>query len=86
MISAHDLNQRQMTDGAIVDITSHYNGKQRTVYGFRLVETELPKGCVMAYFPETNPLIPMDSFAEESRTPTSKSVVVTIRTGKGDEE
>jgi len=78
MISEADLASRDMSDGDLVDITSHHQGRDRTVFGFRLVQTELPQGCVMAYFPETNPLIPMDSFAEESRTPTSKSVVVTL--------
>jgi molybdopterin-dependent oxidoreductase alpha subunit len=79
MISDTDLEALDLTDGQHVDITSHFSDGDRHVYNFRLVKTELPKACVMAYFPETNPLIPLRSFADGSRTPTSKSVIVTIK-------
>jgi anaerobic selenocysteine-containing dehydrogenase len=36
------------------------------------------RGCVAAYFPEANPLVPLDSTAEVSNTPASKSVIVRI--------
>ena len=36
------------------------------------------QGCCAAYFPEANVLVPLDSFADDSRTPTSKSVVVRL--------
>ena len=39
---------------------------------------EQPRGCAAAYYPETNPLVPLDSTAEGSNTPTSKSVVVRL--------
>jgi len=35
-------------------------------------------GCAAAYYPEANVLIPMNSVADESGTPTSKSVVVRL--------
>jgi hypothetical protein len=35
-------------------------------------------GCAAAYFPETNVLVPLDSTADESNTPTSKSIVVAL--------
>lgn len=79
MISEADLTGLNLADGQHVDITSHFSDGDRHVYNFRLVKTELPKACVMAYFPEINPLIPFRSFAEGSRTPTSKSVVVTLK-------
>jgi hypothetical protein len=37
-----------------------------------------PVGCAAAYYPETNVLVPLDSVADESGTPTSKSVVVRL--------
>ena len=46
--------------------------------GFRVVAYDLPRGALAAYYPETNPLVVLESFADESRTPTSKSVVVTL--------
>ncbi|MGV3623541.1 MAG: FdhF/YdeP family oxidoreductase [Archangium sp.] len=46
---------------------------------FRVVPYDIPRGNCATYYPETNPLVPLDSFADESRTPTSKSVVVKVR-------
>ena len=37
-----------------------------------------PKGCAAAYYPETNVLVPLDSVADTSGTPTSKSVIVRL--------
>lgn len=38
----------------------------------------LPPGCVAAYYPETNPLVPLESVGEDCGTPTYKSIAVTI--------
>ena len=46
----------------------------------------MPRGTAAAYFPETNPLIPVGSVAIDSRTPTSKSIEISIRPSiQGDE-
>ena len=45
---------------------------------FRVVAYDQPRGCAAAYYPETNPLVPLDSKAEGSNTPTSKSVIVRL--------
>ena len=39
---------------------------------------EQPRGCAAAYYPETNPLVPLDSTAIGSNCPTSKSVIVRL--------
>jgi len=39
-------------------------------------EYATPRGCAAAYFPEANVLVPLDSTAETSNTPTSKSIVI----------
>ena len=46
--------------------------------GFRVVAYPTARGCCATYFPETNVLVPLDSTAEISNTPTSKSVVVRL--------
>ena len=43
-----------------------------------MVSYDQPRGCAAAYYPETNPLVPLDSTAEGSNTPTSKSVIVRL--------
>ncbi|MBG0567136.1 FdhF/YdeP family oxidoreductase [Actinoplanes aureus] len=78
-ISAADLAELGYADGDVVDLISEWeDGVTRRADRFRLVEYDTPKGCVAAYYPETNPLVPLDSQAEESGTPTSKWVVVRL--------
>ena len=78
-ISAEDLSELGFADGDHVDIVSVFtDGVARRAARFRLVEYSTPKGCVAAYYPETNPLVPLDSQAVESGTPTSKSVIVRL--------
>jgi anaerobic selenocysteine-containing dehydrogenase len=63
----------------VVDIFSHYNGVERRVKNFRVVPYQIPRTNLGAYFPETNPLIPITEFADKSQTPISKSIKVTIK-------
>ena len=62
----------------VVNIMSNYKGKERKVFNFLVVPYNIPKGDLAAYYPETNPLIPIDEFADKSNTPISKSVRVTL--------
>jgi len=77
-ISPTDLRALGFADGERVDITSVWHDGERTVSGFCLVEYDIPPGCLASYFPETNALVPLDSFAERARTPTSKSIPVRL--------
>jgi molybdopterin-dependent oxidoreductase alpha subunit len=78
-ISAADLSELGHSDGDVVDLVSEWeDGVTRRAERFRLVEYDTPKGCVAAYYPETNPLVPLDSQAVESGTPTSKWVIVRL--------
>jgi molybdopterin-dependent oxidoreductase alpha subunit len=53
--------------------------RYRGIYqGRRVLAYPTPRGCCAAYFPETNVLVPLDSTAEVSNTPTSKSIVVRL--------
>jgi anaerobic selenocysteine-containing dehydrogenase len=45
----------------------------------------IPRGCVATYFPEANVLVPIDTTAAVSNTPTSKYVVVTVHASRGPE-
>ncbi|MEQ3552052.1 FdhF/YdeP family oxidoreductase [Pseudonocardia nematodicida] len=76
-ISPDDLAELGLHDGQKVDLISEWtDGTERRADDFRLVSYSTPKGCVAAYYPETNPLIPLDSYADQSGTPTSKWVQV----------
>jgi molybdopterin-dependent oxidoreductase alpha subunit len=77
-MNADDIRERGLEDGAVVDITSHYDGEQRHARRFRVVEYDVPRGCAAAYFPEANVLVAARSVAEKSNTPASKSIVVSV--------
>ena len=74
-----DLAARGLAAGDKLTITSHFRGETREAPGYTAVAYDLPRGCAAAYFPEANVLVPIDHYAEKSRTPASKSVVITVR-------
>ena len=78
LMHADDVAARGLASGDWVDITSHHDGTTREAAHFAVVPYNIPRGCVATYFPETNVLVPLLSQADESGTPTSKSIVVTL--------
>ena len=83
--NADDLEQMGLADGDIVDIVSEWAGDDdRRAPSFRVVEYPIARRTAAAYFPEANVLVPVDSVAIGSNTPTSKSIVVRLeRSGAG---
>ncbi|MEU0485799.1 FdhF/YdeP family oxidoreductase [Streptosporangium sp. NPDC006013] len=77
-VHADDLAERDLADGDMVDLVSEWPDGERRAESFRAVAYPTARGCCAAYFPETNVLVPLDSVAETSNTPTSKSVVVRL--------
>ncbi|WP_067701549.1 FdhF/YdeP family oxidoreductase [Erwinia sp. ErVv1] len=78
-IHPDDLAAQGLSAGDNVDIETLWNdGITRRVSGFKLVPYNIPRGNLAAYYPETNPLVPLSSFGDDSGTPTSKSVPVKI--------
>jgi hypothetical protein len=61
-----------------VDIVSHFEGETRQARRFLAIPYDVPAGSCAAYFPEANVLVPINSYADVSLTPTSKSVIVTV--------
>ena len=78
-ISRTDLDALDFSDGERVDLVSVWNDGERVARDFRLVEYDIPAGCLAGYFPETNALVPLGSHAERARTPASKSIPVYLR-------
>ncbi|WP_456696814.1 FdhF/YdeP family oxidoreductase [Aeromicrobium sp. P5_D10] len=76
-----DIATLGFDDGDRVDLVGVWDGDDlhRVAHDFRIVEYDTPRGTAAAYYPETNPLIPLDSTAEYSNTPTSKSVVIRLQ-------
>ncbi len=77
-VNVEDISDFGLADGDIVDIVSVWDDGDRRAAGFRVVAYPTPRGSAAAYYPETNVLVPLDSTAAESNTPTSKSIVVRL--------
>ena len=79
LVNKEDMVEHSLFKGTLVNIESHFNGERRVAEKFKVIPYDIPKGQVATYFPEANVLIPLDSYADKSYTPTSKSVNVTLK-------
>jgi anaerobic selenocysteine-containing dehydrogenase len=78
-VHPEDLVDLGIKDGELVDVHSEWmDNVDRVVRQFRVVSFATSRGCAAAYFPETNPFVPLDSTTEGSNTPVSKSAVVRL--------
>ncbi|MBY8852081.1 hypothetical protein K7G98_28910, partial [Saccharothrix sp. MB29] len=82
-VNPDDLVGLGLADGQHVDLVSEWPEDptgvvERRAERFRVVSYPTARGCAAAYFPEANSLVPLDSTATVSGTPTSKSIVVRL--------
>lgn len=73
-----DIDKSGLKSQSVVNLINNCESKHREVKNFIVVPYEIPEGNVATYFPETNPLVPITSFAKGSMTPASKMVRVRI--------
>ncbi|MEU8879242.1 FdhF/YdeP family oxidoreductase [Streptomyces hydrogenans] len=79
MVHPEDAAELGLADGSYADLVSEWtDGSERRAPGFRVVHYPTARGCAAAYYPETNVLVPLESTADISNTPASKSVVVRL--------
>ena len=79
LMNKSDMDENSWEEFDEVSIISEFDQKQVRSDRWSIIEYDIPKGNVATYFPEANVLIPLDSVADKSNTPTSKSVIVKIR-------
>jgi len=78
-VNPEDIRQLGFEEGQKVDILSLWDdGIERRVSGFTLLAYDTPPGQAAAYYPETNPLVPLSSTGEGSHTPTSKFIAIRV--------
>jgi molybdopterin-dependent oxidoreductase alpha subunit len=77
-LNPEDLAEAGLKAGQLVDLASQFKGRKRVAEYFLVTPFEIPRGCAATYFPEANVLVPIDSVAERSNTPTSKFVVISV--------
>ena len=78
MMNSIDAKESNLRAGDLVNLTSVFRDELRHSPNWYLVEYDIPRGNIATYFPEANELIPLNSTASGSNTPTSKSVIVRI--------
>jgi formate dehydrogenase major subunit len=75
-----DMQTRGIAEGDEVEIESlAEDGKRRVVGGFWVKPHSIPVGSIGAYYPETNPLLPLAYHDLKSGTPAAKSIPVLVR-------
>ena len=78
LMNANDMIKRGWKTRRIVDIVSHFNGEERRSDGWQVIAYDIPEGNIATYFPEANVLVPLNSTAEKSNTPTSKWIICSL--------
>jgi anaerobic selenocysteine-containing dehydrogenase len=78
-MNAKDIAKHGFKNGEVVDLFNYYDGVERVARKFIIIEFNIPEGCTATYFPETNVLVPINSVADKSNTPTSKMIVLKVR-------
>jgi molybdopterin-dependent oxidoreductase alpha subunit len=78
LMNQEDMNAVNIHKGEVVHLIGHHKGETRMARSFIAIPYDIPRSCVATYFPEANVLVPIDSYAKGSKTPTSKWVEITI--------
>lgn len=74
-----DIIRLGFRPGQKVDIMSLWSDeRERRVKGFTLLAFDIPAGQAAAYYPEVNPLVPLESVGDDSHTPTSKFIAIKL--------
>jgi molybdopterin-dependent oxidoreductase alpha subunit len=81
-MNERDIAKAGFKAGSRVDLYNNFGGVERVARLFVIVPYNIPEGNTATYYPEANVLIPIDSVAEKSNTPTSKLVFITIKKHK----
>ena len=83
MMNEVDMSRMGVTGGDEVDITSHWGDREIHSERWKVVPYDIPRGNLCSYFPEANVLVPLESTAEGSNTPTSKWIEVSLSPSSG---
>lgn len=79
LMNEAEAAKHKIKGGDKVDLYNYFGGVERVVRNFLVVLYDIPERCTATYFPETNALVPLDSVADKSNTPTSKLVIIKIK-------
>ena len=80
LMNPDEIARAGLSAGQVVALVSDaQDGVHREVGGLIVTPFSLPDGCIAAYYPEMNPLVPLSHHDKLSKTPAAKSVPVRIK-------
>jgi anaerobic selenocysteine-containing dehydrogenase len=78
-MNVEDMRERGLDEFDLIDITSFArDGSTRSVYGYRVVTYNTPRGSVIGYMPELNVLCAISDYSRQSKQPLTKHIVVEV--------
>ena len=78
-MNADDRIERGLKAGSCITLeTISADGVQRRVEGLTVLDYPMPRGSVAGYYPELNPLLPLEHHDKISGTPAAKSIPVRV--------
>ena len=77
-LNPEDMKHLGLSPAQQVDLTSHWTDGTRIAKRFQAIPYDIPAGSAATYFPEANVLVPVDSTADTSNTPTSKGIEISV--------
>lgn len=79
-MNIEDRLARGLEKEALVSLeTISGDGVQRCIEGLTVLDYPMPRGALAGYYPELNPLLPLDYYDRISGTPAAKSIPVRMR-------
>ena len=82
LMSTIDMRKMGFRKGEQVGLQTVHHGRRIVSEGWYVLPYDIPTGSIATYFPESNCLIPIESVADYSNTPTSKSVMVEVTSSR----
>lgn len=80
LMNRDDMARLGFDEGSAICISTVLNdGVTREIDGMSVHAFDIPQGCLMGYYPECDPLIPLSHHAKESLVPAAKSIPVRLR-------
>lgn len=79
-MNIEDRLARGLEKEALVSLeTISRDGLRRRIEGLTVLDYPMPRGALAGYYPELNPLLPLDYYDRISGTPAAKSIPVRMR-------
>lgn len=79
LMNRDEIARLDLTEGQEISLSCAIDdGHSRRVDGLTLTAYDLPAGCVAGYYPELNPLVPLDYHEKNSQTPAYKGTPVEV--------